>query len=332
MRKAWMAAAALAALGASTQAQLVVGSDNAEHGLWVYDSEGRGWMNFLQGPGTAAWGVAADEENENLYVNDGVLLYRIPYLTLTPTLVGPILPGGHMAGLAWAEGALIGVRNIAPEGIFVIDPETGTTEELFLVDEAFNFGGLDYDPVSGMIYATSDGVVLQGPGLYRINPNTQVISCVRIYPKFKGKGTMADVDGLAIDDQRNAYLVVDEPGDVCVLKIGVSAYQTPFSTPFMASEIYSGAAWAPRLLRRLTCDIDLTGSSVESDPTYGHPDYKVDSEDFFYYLEQWSNGNAAVADLTHTESNDDPGYGVPNGIIDQADWMYFLDMFNSGCK
>ncbi|MCA9287052.1 MAG: hypothetical protein KDA05_00620, partial [Phycisphaerales bacterium] len=66
-------------------------------------------------------------------------------------------------------------------------------------------------------------------------------------------------------------------------------------------------------------------------PGYGVPDGLLNSNDFFYYLNEFAAGNVAVADLTTGAVPGQPGYGVPNGTLDNNDFFYYLAIFAAGC-
>ncbi len=79
------------------------------------------------------------------------------------------------------------------------------------------------------------------------------------------------------------------------------------------------------------CPADLTASADMSDEAYGLSDGVVDASDFFYFLDRFTEFDAAEADLTGSPDPNDPAYGVPDGVIDAADFFYFLDLFVQGC-
>ncbi|MBX3365080.1 MAG: hypothetical protein KF866_09970 [Phycisphaeraceae bacterium] len=81
----------------------------------------------------------------------------------------------------------------------------------------------------------------------------------------------------------------------------------------------------------IACRADLSGSSDPNDPSYGVPDGSLDAADFFYFLDQFTAGNLAIADLSGSSDPNDPNYGVPDGSLDAADFFYFLDIFLAGC-
>lgn len=73
------------------------------------------------------------------------------------------------------------------------------------------------------------------------------------------------------------------------------------------------------------CEPDLTGSTDPNDRgKYGVPDGSVDSIDWFYFLDLYSNGDPK-ADLSG------PTYGEPDGVVDSNDYFYYLDIFGAGC-
>lgn len=81
----------------------------------------------------------------------------------------------------------------------------------------------------------------------------------------------------------------------------------------------------------IQCPADLTTTAIPSLPGYGLPDYKLNSDDFFYYLRAFVNGNTAVADLTTTGAvaPGQPGYLVPDGVLSNDDFFVYLALFGS---
>ncbi|MFG0327338.1 MAG: GC-type dockerin domain-anchored protein [Phycisphaerales bacterium JB037] len=71
---------------------------------------------------------------------------------------------------------------------------------------------------------------------------------------------------------------------------------------------------------------DLTGSSDPNDPSYGIPDGDADGEDFFFFLDAFTQGSA-VADLTGSSDPNDPSFGQPDCDADGDDFFFFLDAF-----
>jgi hypothetical protein len=79
------------------------------------------------------------------------------------------------------------------------------------------------------------------------------------------------------------------------------------------------------------CPPDLTAGAVAGQPGYGQPNGVVSNEDFFYFLAQFSAGNAAVADMTTNAIAGGAGYGTPNGVINNEDFFYYLSIYAAGC-
>ena len=62
------------------------------------------------------------------------------------------------------------------------------------------------------------------------------------------------------------------------------------------------------------------------------PDGSINAEDLTYFVEQWINGVAAVADITTLDTNPgEPGYGVPDGSINAEDLTFFVEAWITGC-
>jgi hypothetical protein len=79
------------------------------------------------------------------------------------------------------------------------------------------------------------------------------------------------------------------------------------------------------------CPADLSGSADPNSPAYGQPDGLVDASDFFYFLDQFVQGNLAVVDRTGSADPNSPAYGIPDGLIDASDFFFYLDLFAEGC-
>ncbi|MCB9846231.1 MAG: hypothetical protein H6811_09625 [Phycisphaeraceae bacterium] len=67
------------------------------------------------------------------------------------------------------------------------------------------------------------------------------------------------------------------------------------------------------------CLADLTGSGDPNNPEYGAPDGATDADDFFFYLDAFAAGDAAVCDLD------------ADGDCDADDFFMYLDLFAAGC-
>jgi len=69
-------------------------------------------------------------------------------------------------------------------------------------------------------------------------------------------------------------------------------------------------------LRTVASEADING------------DGKVDSSDFFAFLQAFADGNLAVADLTGSVDPNSPDFGVPDGMLDALDLYYYLIVFD----
>ncbi|MCB0207434.1 MAG: hypothetical protein KDH89_21645, partial [Anaerolineae bacterium] len=143
-----------------------------------------------------------------------------------------------MVGLAFYNGQLYGVKNIANEAIWAIDTNTlVATVFIDYADADFDLGGFAADPNTGEFYATNDDTTPNGSGLFRINPDG---SGTLIAPYPAGQ---TDIDGLAVSDDGYAYLVIDEPGFIYVYDLVGNAYTTPLDNPWTSAEVFSGGAY-----------------------------------------------------------------------------------------
>ena len=109
--------------------------------------------------GFAAWGAAYDAANNKVYFNNGGILHEYFPSTGTVNVLGQMTYNGsnvNFVGLAFHNGVLYGVRNIATEGLYTINTTTRDATLLFAYAMSFDLGGLDADPVTGIIYATND--------------------------------------------------------------------------------------------------------------------------------------------------------------------------------
>lgn len=103
----------------SANAQLIVGVDDPATPVYGLNVNGGSWTALFT-PGTSdVWGMAADDASGILYYNSGTSLYKVPYNTLVPELVGLINVGGtnkSMVSLAFANGVLYATSNIGGDG------------------------------------------------------------------------------------------------------------------------------------------------------------------------------------------------------------------------
>jgi len=225
----------------------------------MYDFGTSVWQPVFRGVGVIA--LAADDVAQRLYVGSVTgEFYHWNYSNLgsntVPVQVGTFSP--TVTALAWDSVAgRLYATTTANEGIYEVNPSTGGLTLVFdYVDLDYDFGGLDYNPADGKLYATNDDTspAAIGIGLYRIDIVAQTIEPVRRpYPTFVGAGTVTtpDIDGLAVGrigvGPPKAYFVVDEPGEVAIFNLATLSDEPPISNPWTSALNSSGGAWANAL-------------------------------------------------------------------------------------
>ncbi len=194
------------------------------------------------------WGMCSDNVNGLIYYTSadgsgtvaGSNLWVFPVDGSAPTaLLGIISSTGaeiRIDGLAISGGTLYGVHQFSesarPAGIYSID--LGTLEATFVVALGEGaVGGLAADPITGLLYMTNDATGMVES--YNIGTNTFAVVCA--YPAAE-----TDIDGIAADDQGQAFLVTDDAGDpVYVLNIAACTY-TSIPGVFGVTDTFSGGA------------------------------------------------------------------------------------------
>lgn len=198
--------------------------------------------DFLQAfVGFQVWGSAYDRANNKVYFNNGSTLYEWPVggaINTLGTITDPAGATQSMVGLAFYNGTLYGIKNIANEAIWAIDIATRVaTVHIDYVDADFDLGGFAADPNTGEFYATNDDATPNGSGLFRINPDGTG-TLITPYPAGQ-----TDIDGLAVSHDGRAYLVTDQPGFIYVWDFPAGAYVTPLNNPWTTSEVFSAGTW-----------------------------------------------------------------------------------------
>lgn len=236
--------AALCAGARELSAQLIVGNDQSGTAT-IYE------VNVSSGVATPLyssantdakpWGMAYDPQGNTLYWNNGSTLFSSPYgPTLTPTSV-PLTYNSatvNFVALAFRNGKLLGTRNIATEAVYEVDPATGVSTLLYTYPSTLDFGGLDVDYASGVLYGLSD---TGQQGLHRIDVPGQSTTLLFPYPAGE-----TDIDGLAVHGGR-AYLVTDGPNTTqasfYVYDIASGQQIATLPSPFTGSGTFAAAAF-----------------------------------------------------------------------------------------
>jgi len=131
--------------------------------------------------------------------------------------------------------------------------------------------------------------------------------------------------------------------DFCALHLAWNGPWPPFPTSvsvlpvrFLPGEFDIGDQsgtiyWDDLEYEQLTpCVADLTGSLNPTNPAFGVPDGIVDTEDFFYFITLFANGQPS-SDVSGSTNPNSAAYGNCDGNIDSADFFYYLDQFNTPC-
>jgi hypothetical protein len=231
-------------LMSAAQAQLVVGSDYSPSTIFYIDlGTGMATPLYSGGPEGETWGMAYDPATNNLYWCDGSTLYMSPFSMsgLTPTLLGTITYNGatvSFVGLGFRDGKLLGTRNVTTEAVYEIDPATQVATLLWAYPSGdYDFGGLDVDATTNLLYGLSDDSSPVGRGLYEIDVVAQAITFRAPYPDGE-----TDIDGLATYNGL-AYYVVDQPGLFYIYDIASGTQVGTITSPFTGSAVFSAAAY-----------------------------------------------------------------------------------------
>lgn len=255
-------AADITLLGPTAAAPLFVGISRSISSTFLIDpSTGKSYPQF---EGVPVWGSAYDADNDRVLFITGSGLYEWPAGS-APNLLGTITSATSgatlaMVGLAYHDGTLYAIRNVSstddPEAVYTLDPanQEATLWTTYVSSTAnVDLGGLAADPNSGTLYATNDDDSLRGLVEVDMDGN---LTLVAPYPDGQ-----SDIDGLAISDSGQAYLVPDEPGLIYVYDFATMTYTTPISNPWTTSENFSAATWLP--------ESALEGPAISLEKTVG---------------------------------------------------------------
>jgi len=237
--------AAFALLATGAQAQLIVGTDDsASPTIYHIDVSNSDATPLFVGSAAIAWGMAYDHDTNTLYWNNGSTLYSSPFSMagLTPTNLGTMTFNAatvNFVGLGYRNGKLLGTRNIATEAVYEIDPGTLQATQLYVYPSAFDFGGIDVDMTTTLLFGLNDATGGQGRGLYEIDTNAMTTTLRAPYPVGE-----TDIDGLACYNGL-AYYVIDQPGFFYIYDIASGNQVGTLDSPFPGSEVFSAAAYVP---------------------------------------------------------------------------------------
>ena len=242
-------------LARPARAQLLVGEDDPSEPIWAVNIVTNQATPVLSGFGAVA--MAVDGNTNTLYfMTNTVTLYKWDLDTpqTPPTLVGTTVnPSGQnlsLAGLAFdnANNRLYASRTLdsssGPEGFYEVNPGTGVSTLKFGVAASqFDFGGFDYDPLTGNFYANND---VGATGIYRVDLANNSVNFLAPYPQTSDNPP--DIDGLAVGGGK-VYMVEDRAvqtgGKVYVYNLTTNAYEPALQTPWFFNETFAGATYIP---------------------------------------------------------------------------------------
>ncbi|MCY3001345.1 MAG: hypothetical protein NTV21_06035 [Planctomycetota bacterium] len=236
-------------LASVAQAQLVVANDQSSTAtIWHIDVTTGAATALYSGTGAEAkaWGMAYDAGTNTLYWNNGGNLYSSPYQNpLVPTLLGALTYNSasvNYVSLSFANGKLYGTRNITTEAVYEIDVATRVGTLLYAYPTTFDFGGLEHDASTGILYGLTDAAATPlVRGLYSIDPVAQTTTFLAPYPAGE-----TDIDGLAVANGL-AYYVSDGPNttqaNFYVFDVATGLQVGTVPSPFTGSGTFSAATW-----------------------------------------------------------------------------------------
>ncbi|MFG0327760.1 MAG: YncE family protein [Phycisphaerales bacterium JB037] len=148
-----------------------------------------------------------------------------------------------------------------------------------------------------------------------------------------GSATASNAGGLTFTDA-GEIAVIDTTSNTVSEIVCTDSWMTDLAiaangrgfAPNLAGEAGTPFAFAA------ACPADLTGSADPNDLSYGNPDGDADGDDFFFYLDAFTNTQLATCDLTGSSDPNDPSYAIPDGDCDGDDFFFYLDLFVAGCS
>ena len=198
---------------AAASAQIYYGTDDvSQQDNFVLDIA----TGVSTGPvftGSDTWGLADDDANQVLYVNDGTTLRSWQYGSAAPaTTLGLMTYNGanrSLVSLAHHNGVLYGNPNISIEGLYTIDVVTlATTLVHTFSATTIDLGGLDFDPATGLLYGSNDSATYAAPqggpvgrGVIVFDLSGPAVTETNLDPDPVGTtgAELNDIDGLAFD-------------------------------------------------------------------------------------------------------------------------------------
>ena len=121
--------------------------------------------------------------------------------------------------------------------VYEIDPVTLVATQLYVYPSTFDFGGVDVDAATDLLYGLNDATTAPGRGLYEIDVVAQTTTLRAPYPAGE-----TDIDGLAVYNGL-AYYVTDQPGLFYIYDVASGTQVGTLTSPFTGSAVFSAAAY-----------------------------------------------------------------------------------------
>lgn len=238
------------ALPSVASAQLLVGNDQTNPGIWHVDVNTNTPTNLLAGATATAWGMAYNGNANTLYWNNGSALRSSPFSLAGLTPSNPVTITFNAAtisitGLAYdtVRDRLVGYRSVTLPGFYEINPVSGVASLIAATPASTDFGGLDYDTATDTFIGLNDAVGGPGRGVIRISNmyTAPTYTSLGLYP-----GGDTDIDGLGVGGGF-AWMVNDVPAQgINRFNLTTNSYGPLLPSPFTGTNgIFSSGAWVP---------------------------------------------------------------------------------------
>ncbi len=243
---------------ATTQAQVIHATDDASDADNFKLDVGGGTTAGPIWTGAGAWGAAADDVNDVMYINDGTVLYGWDYNDPNPAAnLGTLVNVGSttansVLGLAYYNGVLYSVDSATTDDILSVDLVTLEMTSVYqFFSSSASPGGLAADPTTGLFYYTQDSTSSlwmdsfgnTGSGTVQVNLTTQTELKLLDYPAAIVGAN--DIDGCSFDPSGVVYLIEDQAAPLHNFNVTTLAYDpNPPMSGILANEVFSSGAYS----------------------------------------------------------------------------------------
>lgn len=246
-------------------AQVVAGV-NSGIPLQVFDTAAGAYVQPMNLGLMVCKALAADDAARLFYLSDGQRLFMVPYdPPHTPVLLANFSGAAQAVdgGLAFdaATGRLLATASTTPtthaDALFEVNPQTGVVTFVRSLS-GFDFGGIDIDPATGVMYLANDRIAARG--IFSLSPPFETSQPVFVagYPQKSAGLIESDIDGLAVGGGV-VYLIADETQWMYRYHLASGQYLPPVAqTAFGPDRFSSAGAYAPGLFSAGVRDAVLT--------------------------------------------------------------------------